>query len=900
MSDEGYYTGDGTVEVDVRDLMIQVAYQFVIVVCRVCTSAGLKKDVTTRDAGVSPVAASLANTSVGSRLDSVRVASASHPDLRQQSVTPPRHGESAVSRLASKPAGTDPPLGSDSATELRLASENANSQRIIEWQMRNQMAKDAANVRQLQRRFDSGSTPALAVGPEQTPNFYSARPQSQLIEPGYVMPGSTKTASLLPQSASMPMATDNVGGNRGQTVAGFGQHLSAVETPYDQRYKPQQFQPRVYDQQYAAFVRPQFNQMASVRPPVSEVVRYPLPGMVPQDVPQTSPRVRSPMPEVHQQPPLIGKGMQYPPPVDATSSAVVVGSEQRPNYHPARPQSQMIEPGYAMSGPAKTTSARPQSTSIPAVVDKPVGNRGQVAASFGQQPSAVEMSYHSPSAYSDDQSRYKPQQFQPYMYDQQFAASVQPQFSQISNVRPQTSDMARYPLPGMVPQDVLHPGPNVHSDVRQQAPTVGENAQYRPSGGPSGGGVMAPAGVRYGAADVGGRMPVVSGTDGRPVHPPGVRYGPPHAYERMSAPSQYEVTDVQNRAVLAGVPFSSDSRPYAANEGPYWQPHVDRPGPADIRYRVQDAVGVAPSVRPIVSDAVTERKFAQGGVMPDVGVAEMQPLPPGVQYDTSSSHDSRLVGVVPSYNAPGDQFAMKFGQRGSTYVSPNTAVNYKAPDAAHEIHNTSVSIPAVPANLHHEAASSPTNTGDSWPLPPPSDSEFSFPPSISMQPPSSSRLSAVQFQNAGGGSKPLPAEVRPSVQNIVISVPSLPQGKPINDVRPKKQPPPIAAKPKFPISTGAAVKPMEVTKDGGKQLKPEKIQQKILEIRQLELRPYLTANEQTRLQNLRVEVEFDRRLAEMNEKQHDDNDMEPRKMLPSAVRFHLSHFVWLFTKLFQK
>jgi len=111
---------------------------------------------------------------------------------------------------------------------------------------------------------------------------------------------------------------------------------------------------------------------------------------------------------------------------------------------------------------------------------------------------------------------------------------------------------------------------------------------------------------------------------------------------------------------------------------------------------------------------------------------------------------------------------------------------------------------------------------------------------------------------------------------------------PTNDVRPKRQPPPVAAKPKFPVSTGVMGKPKGVTKDDGKQLKPEKIQQKMLEIQRLESRPYLTASDQTKLQNLRVEVEFDKRLADMNEKREDDSDLEQHKMLPPTVGLLLS------------
>jgi len=168
-----------------------------------------------------------------------------------------------------------------------------------------------------------------------------------------------------------------------------------------------------------------------------------------------------------------------------------------------------------------------------------------------------------------------------------------------------------------------------------------------------------------------------------------------------------------------------------------------------------------------------------------------------------------------------------------------------------------------------------------------------------MQPPST-QLPAPHLQNAGDGSKPLPLEVRASVPNTAGSVPSHAPGVPANNVQPKKQPPPVAAKPKFPVSTSVTAKTKGIIKDDGKQLKPEKIQQKMLEIQRLELRPYLTASEQTRLQNLRVEVEFDKRLADINDKHEDNSDLEQHRMLPSTVRILLFTHHFTFNKQLQK
>ena len=856
---------------------------------------GLKKEPIARDAAVFPVT-SVSNASVGNRFDSSRAASTSHPDLmqlRQPAVLPQRQGESAVSRLTPRMAGTNAQLGGDSA-ELRLGSDNVNNQRVMEWQMRNQMAKDAASVGQVPRRFQSESDSTLAISSEQRPNYYPSRPQSQFIEPGYVMSGPTKTASPQPQSTSMSAFTDTVAA-RGQTVAGFGQQ-SSVSTPVssdDQRYRLQQLQPNTYGQQLATSTQPQFKQTANVRPAqMSEIVRHPLPGMVPQDVRYPGPYVHSDSPDVRQQPTVIGENTQYRLSAAVSSPTLAVSCEQPANYYPSRPQSQLIQPGYVMSKPAKTASPQPQSTSMPENV---VGNRSQTVAGFGQQSSA---SVSTP-VYSDDQ-RYRPQQSN--VYGQQILVPAQPRFNQTSNMRPQMSQLVRHALPGMAATDTQHPGQDVRSNlqgIRQQPPAVGSDVQYQSSGGqyvvqgtPSST-VTAPSAVQYGIANVSGATPATFIADGRLMYTPGVRYDQSDAYNRKSAPPpamQYEMSTVENRAVPVGVLFSTDSRPYAANEGLYNPPHVDGPAPADVRYGMPNVAGAAPSVRPVVPNVDDERKFQQADVrygMP-AAAGEMLPAPPGARYNLPSAQD-RLAVAVP-HQASEDQSAVKFSQQGGYYDSVNTAVSYSSQAAPYRVH----SVPVAPGNMQREPGS-PSNAGDSWPLPPTTEhygspsvrSEFSIPPAVNVPPPSS-QFSAPQLQNVSDGSKPVPSEVHPRMQSVINPVPSMPRGMPSNDVRPKKQAPPVAAKPKLPVTTGMAVRTKDTGNDESKQLKPEKIQQKLLEIQRLESRPYLTAGEQTKLQNLRVEVEFDKRLAEMNEKRESTSDLEPHMMLPPTVRWLLS------------
>jgi len=597
--------------------------------------------------------------------------------------------------------------------------------------------------------------------------------------------------------------------------------------------------------------------------------------------------------------------MQYRPSSTAVTQTVAVLSEQRPNYYSSRPQSELIEPGHVISRPAKTASPLPQTTSMPHITDNNMGYRGQLAAGFGQQFSAAEISsVNTPPVYSDNQ-RYRPDQQQPRTYDQQFPTSVLPQ---VANVRPQTSEMVRHQMPGVVPpQDVRLSGPSVRSNlpgINQQPAVIGSGVQYRPSGGQYGiqgtttSVVMAPSSMQYGASSVAAGMPTVSTADGRIMYTPAERYGPPDTFAGRSAPPQnvqYEMANVENRAVPVGVPYGTDSRPYAAHEGPYRPPHVERP--ADIRYGMPNVAGVTPSVRPVVPNVDAEQNVPQAGVrygMPNVG-GEMPPAPSDVRYSSSVSQ-GRLAEAVPgsSHEAPVDQSAMRFSHQGGYRESPTTAVSYSSQEPRYGIQSVSGGTTVVPANVRYEDTNiSPT--GDGWPLPPPPSehyrapnvqSAFSVLPSVSV-PPASSQFSAAQLQNVSDDSRSLPSDVRAGMQNTVTPIASLPPGMPANNIRPKKQPPPIAAKPKFPVSTGMAARTTEAMKDDGKQLRPEKMQQKMLEIQRLESRPYLTAGEQTRLQNLRVEVEFDKRLASTTEKREDDRDLQQHRMLPPAVRFCL-------------
>ena len=826
-----------------------------------------------RDGGLSAAVSAPANAPVSSsRLDSSRAASTSHLDAVQLRQPPTvdvqhQHSESAIGRLA--PGGTAQPTGA--------AARQGSDQRVMEWQMRNQMvATGTDSPGQAPRRFDIEPNPGL-VGAGQKPSYYPARPQSQLAEPGYVVPAPAKTVPVLPPSTSMPASASSVVGSRGQmsTSSGLPSFVSAgavassVSTPVysdDQRYRPQhQLQTSMYDQQPSMSASPQFNQVANVRP---QMVRQPLPGMATQDVYQPGPNRLSNLPDVYQQPPVFGKSAQYGP-----SSDVAVGSEQKPSYYPARPQSQFVEPGYVMPAPAKTAAPLPQgNASMPVTTDVVVGNRGQVSASSGPQSSSEPML--SDPAYSDDQ-RYRLQQdLQTSMYDQQPVMSAAPQFAQLANVRPQMPQMVRQPLPGMAPQDIQYLGPNVRSNLPgvPQPLASGAEYQYRPAsgqygvhGGTSMTGMTAP-GVQY----VSG-MPAVSSADGMPV-----QSVTPDIYDRRPALQQgvqHETADVERRAVPAGVPFITDNRPHPAHEAP---PYTERPRPADVRYGMQNVAG---AVRPVSPNPQTGVRYG----MPNVG-GPMPPAPPGVHYG-SSVGDNRLAGAVPAgaRETSMDPASVKLSQQGSHYESASTAASYGSQEAPYRIYSTSGST-----SVERYEADRRSNTGDSWPMPPQSDhhgalSVQNVPPSATVPPPTS-RVPGLQYHSTGDGSRPLPSEPRPRMHNAATPVPSL--GMPTNDVRPKRLPPPVAAKPRLPVSTGVAMKAAEIMRDEGRQLKPEKMQQKMLEIQRLESRPYLTANEQTRLRNLRVEVEFDRRLADLSERREDSGDpVEQSRMFPPMVRF---------------
>ena len=822
----------------------------------ICCFSVPKKDPAVRDNAMSSVAPSLANVPAASRLDSSRPASTSHPDLRQSTVPQQRYGESAVSRLAPKTSGQNQRIGSDLATELRPGMDSTNSQRVLEWQMRNQMAKDAENSEQIQQRFDSAANAAIVVGSEQKPSYNPQRPQSQLIESGTSRPAIA--ASSLPQSTSVPSIPDTAVAYRGQMAASFQQQSSVAGMPSastpmysdDQRYSPRQLQPNMYNQ-FAASVQLQFSQMAAVRPSTSEATRYPFPGMVPQSMQHPGPR--SDLPDLRQQLPVSGDIAQYRLSAGATSPTV--SSEQKPNYYyPTRPQSELIEPGYVVSRPAQNASPLLQSTSMPAIADNVFGNHDQTVFNVQQQSSSVEKSFNTP-IYSADQ-RYRPPQIQP---SQNVASSAPAEFNQIANVRPQASDLARQPLPGMVPEVIQQPSSSLRSElpvVRPQPAVVGSSVQYRPTGGQYG-----MQDVTVAASDVRTEVPVSSIAAARPVDVPGLRYGLPVVYNQRPARPQdvrYEMSAVQNRAVPAGVPLHIDhniSKPYASQEVRYMSP-----APGDVQYGMPNIAGETPSAAP------------------------------SVRYNSSSSQ-GRLPEVVlgSSHEAVRGQPAVKFSQPSGHHESLyDAAGSYGSQETPYGMRSTSGSMLEVPAGMRYE----PASTGDGWPLPPsPQErygapnvrSEFLVPPSAYI-PPQNSQLSAPHVQNAGDGLKPLQPEVHVSLQNAVSSVPSVPPGMPTSDIRPKKQPPPVAAKPKLPASAGMMGKTRGITtRDDGKQLKPEKIQQKMLEIQRLESRPYLTAGEQTRLQNLRVEVEFDKRLADMNEKR-EDVDSEQHRMLPSMVR----------------
>jgi len=748
---------------------------------------------------------SLANASLGSQLDMSRPASASDPysmQLRQPVILPQRRGESAFSRLAPKLANQR----SDSATELRPAPDTGNNQRVAEWQARNEVVKNADQVR---RQFQSESDSGISVS-EQRKSYYSSQPQSEVVDSGYVVSRSVKTASPLPQNSSLvPAITD---------------YTPVSQTPVysgDERYQPPKLQPDAQNQRFVTPVQPL---SSNVRPPMSEIVRHPFSGMVPvQDVRHSSQAGHPNLPDFRQQAP----GIQYQPSGSATSTDVAVSLEQKPSYYSTRPQSELIEPGYVMSMPAPAYTLS-QGTSMPEIsADDTVLNHFQTSAGAGQQSSATEIVTSIGTAVYPGDQKYQPQQLQQQVqrstYGSRFPTTVQPQ---MANVRPLMSEVVRHPLLGMIARDVQHGDPNVHANLQPAAVT---SAQYQPLVGhiqsSTSASVPAP-GMRYGVPYVTGGITAVSGIDGRQIQAPSVRYGSPDIDDRRLAPAQrrqYEMPNVDNREVPVGIP-------YTAREGPYRPPQVARPTlPPDMRYGMPN---VTSSVRPVGLNTNADRTVPQASIRygtPNIGGE----ISTGVRYNQLSSQD-RVVESMPgiSREAQVDQV----GRPQSQYSIPSQTVAL--------------------TNVRYDAS----NAGDGWPSPPPVEYyrapdhqvEFSV-PTVRAPPPNS--------QFAGSTSRPFPSEIYPGLQHTGASL-----GLPASEVRPKKQPPPIAAKPKFPVSV---MKTKETAKDEGKQLKPEKMQQKMLEIQRLESQPYLTANEQTRLQNLRVEVEFDKRLAEMTTEKHD-------------------------------
>jgi hypothetical protein len=92
-----------------------------------------------------------------------------------------------------------------------------------------------------------------------------------------------------------------------------------------------------------------------------------------------------------------------------------------------------------------------------------------------------------------------------------------------------------------------------------------------------------------------------------------------------------------------------------------------------------------------------------------------------------------------------------------------------------------------------------------------------------------------------------------------------------NQLLMKKPPPPVAAKPKLAVKGLIPSANKEAFNCLVKDPEDEQKQmQRLQEIRRLESRPYLTANEQAKLQRLHIEAEFDRRLKEANEEENKD------------------------------
>ena len=816
-----------------------------------------------------PATSQLPVTSANSHVDPSRPASASHlhvVPLRKPAVTPERYGASAVSRLAPKVAGPVQHRARVSGTEASLRPDGMNNQRqrVMEWQMKSQIANAAENVGQPQPGRLLPANPTAAAGETARPNYYPFRPQSQFIEPQYAVSSQAVAASPLPQSISMPDITDSVMANRSQT-AGFeaqpspGEMVSVSRPAYsvDPRYGPQQVQPTTYEQQPGMALQPRFHEVPPIRPPMAQMVRQPLQGMGPQGVQHSGPAVRSEVPDACIQHTVTVDRTQYQP---LHGSTDVSNSEQWPTDYRSQPQSQLIEPGHAVFRPS-------QSTSMPAITPSAaVGNRSQTAAGFEPQTSGGKICSAGRPAYSED-PRYRPQHLLSSAYDQQFVPPAQPQFNLTAYVKPQTSEISPYPLPGMVP-DMQHSAPNIHlqlPDMRQHPAVSGNEMQYEHlsaaqygAQGARSGAVASQAGVQYGATNVDpGVIPVVSTADGRPVN---TQVVPGVFQQRPSLPPdmRYEMGNLESRAVPAGVQMNTDGRPHAASEREY------------VDYEPQNVTAVTSSVRPVALNVPYGTSAVSGQI------------PPAVYYD-SSSIQGMFVEAKPvsSFDAPRDQPSAKFSHQGGCSGSLNLSYSSLEAQAPYNMQRAT----AVSTNAQF-GPSSPSISGDGWP-PPPNDrygasnvqSEFSVSPSVSV--PLSSRLPAPQ--STSDSSQQEPSEVRPRLLTAVSPMP----GAPTNNIRPKKQPPPVAAKPKLPVGARMALKTKEVATDGGKQLKPERIQQKLVEIQRLESRPYLTANEQTRLQNLHIEVEFDRRLADTSERHEEGAVSEQSMMQPSSDQLHV-------------
>jgi hypothetical protein len=111
----------------------------------------------------------------------------------------------------------------------------------------------------------------------------------------------------------------------------------------------------------------------------------------------------------------------------------------------------------------------------------------------------------------------------------------------------------------------------------------------------------------------------------------------------------------------------------------------------------------------------------------------------------------------------------------------------------------------------------------------------------------------------------------------------------------KPPPPPVAAKPKLAVQSLMPSGNKETFNCTVKSSDGEQKQlQRLQEIRRLESRPYLTANEQTKLHRLRIEAEFNRRLMEAN----DEENKESAEIELSLVVYILTCFLRRFQTIF--